>query len=92
MTAVVALPSIEGMNRNDLAVLPIQHAVANASPSAWLDGIVVDDACMMMLDGDVVLLDAAVELPVGEPVAFHPVAEILALAGERHRARRAATA
>lgn len=79
------------LNRNDLAVLPIQHAVANASPSAWLDGIAVtgpaDAVHVLLLDGRILELATFTELEAGEPVAFHPVAEILAVGPNRSRAR-----
>jgi hypothetical protein len=65
-------------------VLPIQQAMAGATPSAWRDGLVLEasgnELSVAFLDGDVVTLrafDAIAELGAGEPVAFHPVAEIL---------------
>lgn len=75
-------------------VLPIQQAVANASPSAWRDGIVVGarrgEVVVAALDGALTTLGTAVVPALGEPVAFHPVAELLAVAGVRYPARAAA--
>ncbi|MFC4244285.1 nuclease [Gryllotalpicola reticulitermitis] len=65
-------------------VLPIQRAMAGATPSAWRDGLVVEasgaTASVVFLDGAVATLRVvgpAVELIAGEPVAYHPVAELL---------------
>ncbi len=73
------------------SVLPIQLAMAGATPSAWRDGLVLSSAAgevaIGYLDGDVATLRVvgpAVELVAGEPVAYHPVSEILS-------ARRTAT-
>ena len=80
------------LNRNDLDVLPIQHAVANASPSAWLDGLAlsapIGEVHVLLLDGRVLELTTFAEIQAGEPVAFHPVAEILAVGATRTRARK----
>ena len=78
-------------NRSGVQVLAIQHAVANASPGSWRDAIVVevgsDAVTLMCLDGTALRLATAARLTLGEPVAFHPVAELLAAGGTRHRAR-----
>ena len=65
-------------------VLPIQQAMAGATPSAWRDGLVLEasgaEVAIAHLDGSVSRLRVvgpAVELVAGEPVAYHPVAEIL---------------
>lgn len=65
-------------------VLPIQRAMASAAWNAWRDGLViaVEDAevTIAFLEGGVQrlrLVGADAEIAVGEPVAFHPVAEIL---------------
>ncbi|GAA4163956.1 hypothetical protein GCM10022286_25150 [Gryllotalpicola daejeonensis] len=65
-------------------VLPIQQAMAGATPSAWRDGLVLEasgnEIVVAFLEGGVLRLrafDALAELAAGEPVAFHPVAEIL---------------
>ncbi|AYG03972.1 nuclease [Gryllotalpicola protaetiae] len=64
-------------------VLPIQRAMAGATPRAWRDGLVIEASGsglgVAFLDGTTVRFDVfdAVELTVGEPVAYHPVAEIL---------------
>lgn len=65
-------------------VLPIQRAMAGATPTAWRDGLVLEAAdsavTVAFLDGSTARLRVAgpaVELVAGEPVAYHPVAEIL---------------
>lgn len=64
-------------------VLPIQQAMAGANPRAWRDGLVVEASgnliAVAFLDGAIERLCVfdAVELGAGEPVAYHPVAEIL---------------
>lgn len=67
-----------------LNVLSIQVRIAAANPSAWLDGIVesvVEETVHIRLLDDAVLelqvKDADGVPGVGEPVAYHPVAEIL---------------
>lgn len=65
-------------------VLPIQQAMAAANPSGWLDGFVTDESrtevTIALLQGATLRLRVvgpAVELVAGEPVAYHPVAELL---------------
>ncbi|MCT2086019.1 nuclease [Microbacterium enclense] len=65
-------------------VHPIQRCMAAAHPSAWSDGLVtrVDgaEATIALLNGATVqvrVIGPAVELAPGEPVAYHPVAELL---------------
>jgi hypothetical protein len=77
-------------------ILPIQRLMASAAPGAWRDGIVVEtraaDAVVVFLDGAVAQLrvaDANSVLSVGEPVAHHPVAEILSAGGRQTTARSA---
>lgn len=80
-------------NPTRVDVLPVQEVVATASPSAWRDGLVRSaDAAVVT----VVLLDGAVRRLVtratpqpGEPVAVHPVAELLAVGGVWYAARPA---
>lgn len=72
-------------------VLPIQEVVATASPSAWRDGLVRAqgdaEVTVVLLDGDErVLVTRATPQP-GEPVAVHPVAELLAVGGVWYAAR-----
>jgi hypothetical protein len=80
-------------NRSELGVLAIQHVVADASPGAWRDAIVL--ACMpgslllALLDGGSLTVTTGADVALGEPVAFHPVAEIISAHGERARARAA---
>ncbi len=68
-------------------VHPIQATVAAAAPSSWRDALVTPSA-----DGDVVVatLEGAtvrlwhhlpLDLVAGEPVAYHPVAGVLAARG-----------
>lgn len=71
-------------------VLAIQRCMANANPLAWRDAFVADAPRAEHADTwvDVRFLDGTsgvlrvvgrqVDLAVGEPVAYHPVAEILA--------------
>ena len=75
-------------------ILPIQRLMATAAPAAWRDGIVVEtraaDAVVLFLDGSITQLrvaDADGVLSVGEPVAHHPVAEILSAGGRQTTAR-----
>lgn len=78
------------------SVLAIQRCMADATPRSWRDGIVLRTEAgtieVGLLDGDVLRLRVvgpAVELVSGEPVAYHPVAEILA-AGRLETTARAA--
>lgn len=77
-------------------VLAIQRAMAQASPHSWRDGIVVaaDEGSVViaLLDGGALRLRAPLGTAgpaVGEPAAYHPVAEILAAGGAAVTARRA---
>ena len=67
-------------------VLAIQRAVACASPRAWRDLIVTaadrGEATLADWDGVTVRVLTDASLVPGEPVAFHPVADVLAT-GER---------
>jgi hypothetical protein len=79
------------LNRTRIDVLPIQEAVATASPTAWRDGLVTsrdrDATTVVMLDGRVCVLATLAAPTVGEPVAVHPVAEVLAVGGAWYSAR-----
>jgi len=72
-------------DRTRTDVLAIQAIVANASPSAWRDGLVVsrqrDELTVALLDGQLVALSTLAAPEVGEPVAVHPVAGVIALGG-----------
>jgi len=72
-------------------ILAIQRVVACASPSGWRDGFVVavadGSAELLTLEGAVVLIATEAPVIVGEPVAYHPVAEVLALGNEWYSAR-----
>jgi hypothetical protein len=78
-------------NPTRIDVLPIQEIVATASPSAWRDGLVVardrDATTVVLLDGDVRVLSSRAAPAVGEPVAVHPVAGLVALGGTWYAAR-----
>ncbi len=65
-------------------VFPIQRVMARANASAWEDGVVAEATGNTLviadLDGAITKLRVvgpAVGLVAGEPVAYHPVAEIL---------------
>lgn len=72
-------------------VLPIQAAVATASPSAWRDGLVVSRSpgtvTVAHLDGGTSVLTTRAAPELGEPVAVHPVAEVVAIGGAWYAAR-----
>lgn len=73
-------------------VLPIQEAVATASPSAWRDGLVAAqgdaEVTVVLLDGQISVLSTRATPAPGEPVAVHPVAELLAIGGVWYAARQ----
>jgi len=79
------------LDRTRTDVLPIQEAVAKASPSAWRDGIAVsrdqDVLTVALLDGQVAALTTRATPAPGEPVAVHPVAELVAVGGAWYSAR-----
>lgn len=75
-------------------ILPIQRVMADATPRAWRDGIVVEtrsaDLVVAFLDGGQARLrvaDADSAVSIGDPVAHHPAAEILSAGGRRTTAR-----
>ena len=77
-------------------VLAIQRCMAQAAPRSWRDGIVVDltdgTLALELLDGarvDLHVIGAELALAAGEPVAWHPVAEILAVGRDVVTARLA---
>ena len=76
-----------------VGLLAIQGVVASASPSAWRDAIVtaIDDGELELsrLDGTLMRIWSTASVGVGEPVAIHPVAEVVAV-GDRWYAARAA--
>jgi hypothetical protein len=86
----------EAMSRTISTVLPIQRAMASATPSSWRDALVVHagttDVQVAFLDGSIARLRVVgptVELGAGDPVAYHPVAEILDARGIATTARLA---
>lgn len=72
-------------------VLPIQEAVATASPSAWRDAVVTRSEpgllTVALLDGAAWSLITGAEATPGEPVAVHRVAEVLAVGPTWYSAR-----
>ncbi len=65
-------------------VHPIQRCMAASNPSAWWDGLVIEadgsTATVALLNGSMVqlrIVGPAIYIAVGEPVAYHPVAELL---------------
>lgn len=79
------------INRTLFDVLPIQEVVANASPSAWRDGLVVSHRpgalTIALLDGSEAAVMTGATPEAGEPVALHPVAEVVAVGGIWYSAR-----
>ncbi len=80
-------------HHHQIGILPIQIAVANASPGSWQDAIVVSagdgwvHAVGIEDDRQFALVTTARPV-VGEPVAVHPVAELLSIGTERYSAQR----
>jgi hypothetical protein len=78
-------------NRPRIDVLPIQEVVAGASPRAWRDGLVASatpgTVAVALLDGALVTLATRAAPAPGEPVAVHPVAEVVAVGGAWYSAR-----
>jgi len=72
-------------------ILAIQRVVACASPSGWVDAFVVSVADgsveVATLTGSIELLTTDAPVVVGEPVGYHPVAEVIALGQEWYSAR-----
>lgn len=79
------------MNRNELDVLPVQRAVATASPSFWRDLLVVASSDGRIdaigFDGARLSFRTSAPLSVGEPIAVHPIAEVVALGTQQYSAR-----
>ncbi len=78
-------------NRPRIDVLPIQEVVAGASPRAWRDGLVASSSpgtvTVALLDGALATFATRAAPAPGEPVAVHPVAELVAVAGAWYCAR-----
>jgi len=81
------------MSDNDTTtrILAIQRVMACASPSSWRDALVlsvVDGSVeAITLAGDVVRFATAAPLTAGDPIGYHPVAEVLALGADWYPAR-----
>lgn len=65
---------------------PMQGFVARSTPGRWVDAVAVADERVLeltTLDGERVLLwhHRGLELEPGEPVAYHPVAGVVAVRG-----------
>jgi hypothetical protein len=75
----------------NVGLLPIQRAVAVASPGAFRDAFVsaVSEGVveLILLDGSQLHLKSAAVVSPGEPVATHPVAEVLAVGDRWYPAR-----
>ncbi|MBD8206412.1 nuclease [Microbacterium sp. CFBP 8790] len=77
-------------------VHPIQRCMAASNPSAWWDGLVIDadgtTGTVALLNGTTVelrVIGPAVDIAVGEAVAYHPVAELLSASAVLTTARLA---
>jgi hypothetical protein len=72
-------------------ILAIQRVVACASPSGWRDALVVSvtdgSVDLATLAGAVVRVSTEAPVAAGDPVAYHPVAEVLALGEDWYPAR-----
>jgi hypothetical protein len=72
-------------------ILAIQRVVACASPSGWRDAVVVavEDGFVQLVTLAGAIEQVATDAPVlvGEPVGYHPVAEVIALGSEWYPAR-----
>ncbi|KSU56012.1 hypothetical protein [Microbacterium enclense] len=77
-------------------VHPIQRCMAASNPAAWWDGLVIEAngsaATVALPNGTTVqlrIVGPAVDIAVGEPVAYHPVAELLSASAILTTARAA---
>ena len=72
-------------------ILAIQRVVACASPSGWRDALVVAVADgsveLATLAGELLQVSTDAPIVIGDPVAYHPVAEVLARGAEWYAAR-----
>lgn len=92
--------SVCASGRAGHSVLAIQERVASASPSAWRDALVTNSGAgwielapidLAVIDGDslVVWNHDELDLTVGEPIAWHPVAGVIAAKGQLRSVSRA---
>jgi hypothetical protein len=78
-------------DRTTTGILAIQRAIVSASPSGWRDGIVISagdgivEIATLSGENRTVVTDASVN--VGDPVALHPVGEVLAAGPDWYSAR-----
>ena len=78
-------------DRTTTGILAIQRVMACAAPSGWRDAIVVSAAGgiveLATLKGELHRVTSFAPVALGEPVALHPVAEVLALGDAWYPAR-----
>jgi hypothetical protein len=78
-------------NNTTTRILAIQRVMACASPSSWRDAVVVTSVDGILelatLTGETLHVVSEAPVAVGEPVAVHPVAEVLALGDDWYPAR-----
>ena len=80
------------------ALAPIQERLASATPSKFADAVVVSvstagwiEVGLLVDDSTVVLwnhADLTDDIAVGEPVALHPVYDVLVAGGAKHNVLR----
>jgi hypothetical protein len=78
-------------NSTTTRILAIQRVMACASPSGWRDAIIVSAVAgvveLATLSGETHRVTSFAPVAAGEPVALHPVAEVLAVGEEWYPAR-----
>lgn len=78
-------------DRTTTGILAIQRAIVSASPSGWRDGIVASTsdgiAQIVTLSGELRIVFTDAPLNAGDPVALHPVGEVLAAGPDWYSAR-----
>lgn len=77
--------------RTTTGILAIQRAIVSASPSGWRDAIVMSAgdgmAAIVTLSGEIRSVFTDAPLNAGDPVALHPVGEVLAAGPDWYSAR-----
>jgi hypothetical protein len=78
-------------DRTTTGILAIQRAIVSASPSGWRDGIVTSVANGIVqvasLTGEIRIVVTDAPVNAGDPVALHPVGEVLAAGPDWYSAR-----